>query len=308
METLELGPLRIPMSDTATTPSSSTFRPSQLYDHLPITPGGRYIRVLDLEYQLSQPDAPLGGTPRPVDLASHPNSVALSYVWGSGSSGAITCNGYALPITDNCREALLSLRRLFGPISIWVDSTCINQANESEKTGQVLLMGEIFSQAQATHIWLGTGDPQLIATIEALNQLSCLGPHPAGFPWNRRNVFRNSILVFISLVRESLAQMVKPEILYPHFYKYLKGNPEILLDAQCLLDCEWFSRAWTFQEALLSPNPVFVCRDKTISWATLKQVRDSTTGGFGKHPALFASFYPRQNGAHPPPTVPCTGY
>jgi hypothetical protein len=32
---------------------------------------------------------------------------------------------------------------------------------------------------------------------------------------------------------------------------------------------DWIQRAWTFQELILSPNPVVLCGDKMLAWEDL---------------------------------------
>ncbi|KAI1389509.1 heterokaryon incompatibility protein-domain-containing protein [Hypoxylon trugodes] len=258
-------------------------QPPQLYDHLQIPSSGHHIRVLDLDGEPPQQNTGLKGSMRVVDLKTGSRFTALSYVWGAGSS-AITCNGCEFPITDNGKAALLALRHLYGPITIWIDSICVNQTDDTEKTQQVAMMGDIYSRAETTFIWLGLGNPQLFKTIEALNEISYLGPHPAGFPWNKRKVILDKVLFILSLLRAYLARFISFRLFYPRVHMYLKAgwdDPHEIqnIDVQNLMACEWFSRAWTFQEFLLSPNPVFVSGDSIVSLANLKKVHDVATGG-----------------------------
>jgi hypothetical protein len=38
---------------------------------------------------------------------------------------------------------------------MWIDAICINQENLEEKARQVSFMGEVFSHAESTRVWLG---------------------------------------------------------------------------------------------------------------------------------------------------------
>ena len=64
---------------------------------------------------------------------------------------------------------------------------------------------------------------------------------------------------------------------------------------------EWIQRAWTFQELVLSPNPVVLCGDKMVEWddwvdfvVASGDYFDSETfvglflGTFGKRPCISA--------------------
>lgn len=140
----------------------------QLYDSLPVEAETRCIRLLDLDAPKSREkrskempsSLSLTGNLRVVSLDASPVFVSLSYVWGEIASPAHTvcCQGCELEITANCHEALTHIRKLFGPVAIWVDSICINQQDNAEKASQIPLMQEIYSMAGSVYIWLGPGD------------------------------------------------------------------------------------------------------------------------------------------------------
>lgn len=93
-----------------------------------------------------------------LDAAGHYK--ALSYVWGSDvpkDEQSVYCNGVRVPVTLNLYSALHSLRNATNVMTIWVDSLCIDQSNERERTRQVRMMREIYSNSQEVVIWLGTG-------------------------------------------------------------------------------------------------------------------------------------------------------
>lgn len=164
--------------------------PSELYSSIPISAKSRAIRVLDLDpiapsEQNSRTDDrsdnPLSGTLRVVSLAESPKFTALSYVWGeylsagdtialrtSGEDGAFS----SLQLTANCHSALTHLRRRYGSITVWVDSICINQTDQQEKSNQIPLMKEIFTWASPVHVWLGEGNARSDRAMDYLSQVS----------------------------------------------------------------------------------------------------------------------------------------
>lgn len=145
--------------------------PSPLYNSLPLSIPRKSIRVLDFHDDVpgSLEDA-LRGHMRVVDLLDKPDFTALSYVWGAHHSPPheICCDGFNVPITPNCRAALCALRQRFGPITIWVDSICINQQDDQEKASQISLMGNIYSLAATAYIWLGEETQGSEAAIDYL--------------------------------------------------------------------------------------------------------------------------------------------
>lgn len=139
---------------------------SSSYHYSSLPDKARHIRVFDLEAPATdvvdyQNDR-IQGTLRCVSLNDKPEFTALSYVWGNSiaSSVYVLCNGCRLAVTRNCYSALLHLRKEFGALTIWIDSICINQSDESEKGHQIFLMGDIYTRAHSTFIWLGEGTAQ----------------------------------------------------------------------------------------------------------------------------------------------------
>lgn len=81
---------------------------------------------------------------------------ALSYAWGDENiRELITINGVDTTITKQLAEALHRLRSEGKAQDLWADAICINQHDGGEKSIQVAKMGQIFSNAARTYLWLG---------------------------------------------------------------------------------------------------------------------------------------------------------
>lgn len=88
--------------------------------------------------------------------------ITISYTWGSEGVARqvlISCNGKPVPISRNLFTALRKLRRPDHTVLLWADALCINQADPLERTQQVGMMGEIYSNSRETVIWLGEPMP-----------------------------------------------------------------------------------------------------------------------------------------------------
>jgi hypothetical protein len=136
---------------------------SSVYDdhHLPLDPESRWIRVFDLQPTLfGNQDEPIRGQLRVVCLDDSSSYVALSYAWGNSvASRQIACGANeGLSVTTNCYDALQQLRHSFRTRTLWVDSICVNQSNEEEKSHEVSLMQDIYDRAEKVYIWLGKGN------------------------------------------------------------------------------------------------------------------------------------------------------
>lgn len=91
-----------------------------------------------------------------VSLDDNPKYTALSYVWGKAVElKPVTVNEQEFLITQNLDIAFRHLQYADFAPALWVDSVCINQADNAEKTDQVRRMGSIFGSASRVINWLG---------------------------------------------------------------------------------------------------------------------------------------------------------
>lgn len=177
-------------------------QPGQLYQNFPLRP--RAIRVLDVLPR--DGIARLRGSLRVVDLDAEPSFAALSYVWGKSDSPSATvdCNDCNLPIPLNCGRALVYLRAIYGTITIWVDSICIDQGNDDEKASQIPLMEDIYASAHSMYIWLNPRPSFSDAAKTHLLQAASLRSDPVVGPWigsgplrkTRRQQIRNLVWIY----------------------------------------------------------------------------------------------------------------
>lgn len=88
---------------------------------------------------------------------------SLSYAWGGVTSNVrrITCNDYALFVTQNLFDALIRFRDRSESVVWWIDAICINQASDSDREQQVKLMTQIYQTAQQGYIWLGDDNKEV---------------------------------------------------------------------------------------------------------------------------------------------------
>lgn len=83
--------------------------------------------------------------------------VALSYYWGDDrrSRYHLECNGVAYPIPIAAYRALHRLRDRYSPTYIWIDTVCINQFDDLDKSKQVAKMRSIYQNAREVVVYLG---------------------------------------------------------------------------------------------------------------------------------------------------------
>lgn len=272
----------------------------QLYKDLPVSAQSIRLLRVDADSSSSAEDSPLRCELFVADLTTTPIYTALSYVWGQQrpTPDVIICNNVPIPVTENCYLALKHLRATNGSFFIWIDAICIDQNDDADKIQQIGLMGDIYSCAQTTFVWLGVGNDATDRAIDYMKR-----------PGYLKYLFEDG-------------DMSKPELhksrYLPAIWPYLKGRwgfdisvvphenageqpvcgPLTTADSsvntpgsnitrwlsgmklkkgECTTDdlalffrCDWINRIWTYQEIILSSNPVVVCGYRHLPWAQLE--------------------------------------
>ncbi|KAK6850205.1 HET-domain-containing protein [Apiospora arundinis] len=94
-----------------------------------------------------------------VSLDRRPKYDTLSYNWGNSQDTSTICvNGQLVKISANLLDALRGVRDARKTVALWADALCIDQSNESEKSRQVAMMGQVYRQGRQTWISLGLPD------------------------------------------------------------------------------------------------------------------------------------------------------
>lgn len=151
---------------------------SSLYEALPLPASSKCIRVIEVypnSLETPHTDREVHGELSVINLEDDPapKFTALSYVWGvyAPEPHHVRCGASRIRITPNNFAALTTLSKKFGndKFVIWVDAICINQEDEEEKRRQIGMMGDVYSKAAVTYIWLGEGTPETDRAMQYLN-------------------------------------------------------------------------------------------------------------------------------------------
>ncbi|KAH7350751.1 heterokaryon incompatibility protein-domain-containing protein [Rhexocercosporidium sp. MPI-PUGE-AT-0058] len=183
-----------------------------------------------------------------VSLADHPAFAALSYTWGENAfTETLECEGNVLHITKNLHVALLQSRLSDKPLIIWADAVCINQSDNTEKSLQIPLMADIYSQAAEVLIWLGEGTE---ATKDVMLYLKRIGQK------------------FIDRGKEILEPRDERSPDNDALWKDVIDDPN-LEKTDMIWTRPWFSRVWIIQELALANRPTVRCGDICMDWEVL---------------------------------------
>lgn len=183
-----------------------------------------------------------------------PHYIAISYTWGSAiRDKSIVLDGYSYCVTTSVYQVLNRVRRGNNSSLIWIDSVCINQDDNEERSKQILLMRQIYSMASETVAWIGEArdDSRLaISSIKRIGQ-----EFGSGNPCQRIPAFGENILMHACSDTGSQEWMA----------------------IRKLLSRSWFHRVWVLQEVALSKRLVIYCGDDEFLWDSVNQFGLSLT-------------------------------
>ena len=110
----------------------------------------------------------LQGTLKHISLLEKPlpKYETISYSWGPRRlhSQPMRLDGRLVHITQSSEAALKCMRYADRPRVLWIDSICINQELDEEKSRQVALMSTIYSLCTRNLVYLGRTEDRPLAT------------------------------------------------------------------------------------------------------------------------------------------------
>jgi hypothetical protein len=93
---------------------------------------------------------------KPYLFEQVPHYEALSYTWGTPQmTKLILINKKKFWVTESAHGLLHARSSIWRDRLVWIDSICIDQRNDKEKTSQVQIMGEIYKKAARVIVWPG---------------------------------------------------------------------------------------------------------------------------------------------------------
>lgn len=245
------------------------------YKHTPLV-NPRLIRLLRLKggSRERSGDSILECELVQASLNDAPEYSALSYAWESQApTELVLCEGTELYVTANCAAALRNLASdvLAQNHTIWVDSICIDQSSDEERSHQVTLMAEIYTKAQEVVVWLGEGDKKSADMMDELKHLALLAKTSPGLADSR---YRTAVEAVVSgYFANWPVELVNPVVFWS------VETFEDTLPLFPVFGLSWFDRLWTLQEIVLAKKAVVRYGGISIPWEDVRLVSDTLTTG-----------------------------
>ena len=235
----------------ACTPYKYDTLPNDSIRILSLLPGNRSA---PLQCELHRADVP--GVVSPGG-AGGPTFEALSYAWGDGNlCQKLFCNKSAIKITQSLYDALIHLRHPKATRMLWIDAVCIDQNNNDEKIVQIPHMKDIYQHANHVVIWLGLADESTSRALDLLRLAANCMRQESGQSLPAGND--------VSRFREPFSDEKNRQRGFPPSEDLDSWLPVAALSAR-----SWFSRCWTFQEAVLATKATIQIGAHLLDWADL---------------------------------------
>lgn len=201
----------------------------------------------------------------------YPSYCAVSHAWGNPTDTTrIIVDGSPKNVTRSLRDFLEHATRALkgnclGTDPYWIDAICINQSDMEEKSQQVQLMREIFSNADHVLIWLGASSydsSHALSTLKMLARevnagLSLIEEQPNGA--NSWEPPSNEAALGIARKADILLNFLDDH------------QDETLHALGSLIQRPWWRRVWVQQEAALGDlvNTRLLCGDDSMLWSNV---------------------------------------
>jgi Heterokaryon incompatibility protein (HET) len=190
-----------------------------------------------------------------VHINDAPPYEALSYVWGQRDpSIPLKIGDYQLFVTQSVEEFLFYHRSFFSEKMVWIDSICINQGSDDEKSEQLPLMREIYGKALRTIAWLGP--PETFLQSHYIRQVI--------MAWHTAEVFG-----------------VPPEGMF-EFESTTSSAQRSYREVRDLISQPWFRRLWIVQEAIVSKKVHVLFKGTSIDLDDILLVLDNIHKSFDR--------------------------
>ncbi|KAK4539347.1 hypothetical protein LTR36_000778 [Oleoguttula mirabilis] len=226
-------------------------------------------------------------------LDQAPEYIAVSYTWGDPANcSAILLNGKDFAVRQACWYVLHQAWQHGIAGYLWIDSICINQKDDTEKSAQVAIMGDIYRKAMQINACLGPHEEGSATIFEVAGQYidyasNVLRRAKADGslrkilqPMERRGQVELAVIersadvglfTFSGRVRAQLQGRLE---LNRFFHSYCADQLKRLAEAfYAISERSYFERLWIVQELLLARKAIVFCGESLCDFQDLADFR-----------------------------------
>ncbi|KAL5317014.1 hypothetical protein ACEPPN_016067 [Leptodophora sp. 'Broadleaf-Isolate-01'] len=225
----------------------------------------RFLRLAERPTQITEP---IRFEISIASLNNPPKYDALSYCWGDTLQiSTIEVDGRSVEVSKNLAEALFNAGLEVGD-HIWADAICIDQSNLYEKSYQIMRMGQIYSQAEQTVVWLGNEARYSKYAADLLADRR-IRRSAESFLRGRNMSWMNP---FTESLRTSDNSMAANEVAFRDAVKDHTFPARALQGLRELLSRPYWERAWIIQEISKARRLTIKCGDLQLDLNALLYV------------------------------------
>ncbi|PMD32530.1 HET-domain-containing protein [Hyaloscypha variabilis F] len=256
------------MAESATTPASQIYSPiyqrlrnthlsSQRWFRLLRVLPGRKSDILRCQLEIN-------------DLGDAPPFEALSYVWGNPEPAkVIICNSQPKKVTPNLGTALDRLRHEHTERLVWIDAICVNQDDLTERSDQVKLMKDIYSQAWRVVVWLGEDEEENAETAITIIEKAAEYCYSDSGALLKDGDSRDNILRTVTVDPETPWSEKKQQRNLPDSrYEANRKSSGDWAAISKFYSNTWFTRIWIVQEVAFAPAVMYIGAHE-VGWTSV---------------------------------------
>ncbi|PVH75711.1 HET-domain-containing protein [Cadophora sp. DSE1049] len=209
------------------------------YEYRKLDTAKREIRLISLRPATSF-EIQCDITHQSLDTATYHT---LSYEWAQPEQGhTILLDNLKKDVRPNLFNALRRLRDKVPGELLWIDALCIDQGNDSERSSQVNMMGDIYECSKKTFVWLGEEAEDSSLAMKLLSSITANVQNSANA--------EAEILARLEVIGED--RSVQREKSWIALRK--------------LFERPYWKRVWIIQEIFLSHPTTLLCGNEICKW------------------------------------------
>ncbi|KAH8198356.1 hypothetical protein TruAng_007453 [Truncatella angustata] len=244
---------------------------AHLYSQVPLRTRNGDIRLLTIQPRnypsAAGADVTSGAIPCFLRLANlktqQTKFTAVSHSCSTDEDESVSINGALIPASSDVVKILAYFQQETRPVTIWIDTVCINHGDVGEMSAQKSQLGELFSAASSVVVWLGPTANDSDEAMSALDRLADEHLTPAA---QKLLINALQLLSFRAKVPESAKDSpdTPPQTSTDKQKDFDNQLHKLRVAFQSLMSRKYWSRLWSLQELAFTSKGSVVCGKRAL--------------------------------------------